>query len=78
MLNIAAFNVDIYGILRNLIEFILLPCFPNLLCLRSQIWKRVILFGYDRISAMQINRFTEIGVFDTSLGFTFLRCIALF
>ena len=32
MLNIAAFNVDIYGILRNLIEFILLLCFPNLLC----------------------------------------------
>ena len=32
MLNIAAFNVDIYGILRNLIEFILLLCFVFQIC----------------------------------------------
>ena len=39
MLNIAAFNVDIYGILRNLIEFILLLCFPNLLCFARKFGK---------------------------------------
>ena len=31
MLNITAFNVAVYGILRNLVEIVLLLCFPNLL-----------------------------------------------
>ena len=57
MLNIAAFNVAVYCILSNLIKFVLLLCFPNLLCLRSQIWKRGSLALFVRISAMQINRF---------------------
>ena len=39
--------------------------------------KGLLLFGYYRISAMQINRFTKIVIFATSLGFTFLSCIAL-
>ena len=43
MLNIAAFNVDIYGILRNFIEFILLLYFPNLLCFARKFGKGVVL-----------------------------------
>ena len=45
MLNIAAFNVDIYGILRNFIEFILLLCFPNLLCCARKFGKGVVLLN---------------------------------
>ena len=67
-----------YGVMRNLIEIVLLLCFQNLLCLRSQILKRVILFGYYRISAMQINGSFQIVTFVTSLEPTFLSCIALF
>ena len=55
-----------------------LLCFPNLLCLRSQIWKRFIFALFVKISAMQINGFTKIVVFVASLGFTFFGCIALF
>ena len=72
-----------YGILRNLIEIVVLLCllcllcFQNLLCLRSQILKRVILFGYYRISAMQINGSFQIVTFVTSVIPTFLSCIAL-
>ena len=40
MLNIAAFNMDIYGILCNLIEFILLLCFPNLRAQQSKFGKQ--------------------------------------
>ena len=39
--------------------------------------KGLLLLGYYRISAMQINRFTKIVIFVSSLGFTFLSCIAL-
>ena len=58
-------------------DFIVLLCFQNLLCLRSQILKRVTFALFVRISAMQIKRFTKIVIFVTSLGFTFLSCIAL-
>ena len=63
-------------------------CFPNLLAydlalfsefalLRSQIWKRDSFALVVRNSAMQINRFTKIVIFVSSLGFTFFSCIAL-
>ena len=84
-----ALNVAFYGIMRNLIEFVLLLCFQNLLAygfalfskfalLRSQIWKRRGFALFVRISAMQVKRFTKIVVFVTSLGLTFLGCIAFF
>ena len=49
--------------------------FSKFALLRSQILKRVAFDLFVRISAMQINRFTEIVVFDTSLGFTFLAAL---
>ena len=52
--------------------------FSKFALLRSQIWKRVTFALFVRISAMQINRFTKIVIFVTSLGFSFLSCIALF
>ena len=58
--------------------FIVLLCFPNLLCLRSQIWKRVTFALYVRISAMQIIGSFQIVTDVTSIRFTFLGCIALF
>ena len=80
MLNIAAFNVAVYCILRNLVEIVLLLCFPNLLCLRSQIWKRYSFALFVRISAMQINRFTQIVTGVTSVWFNIfeLHCAFLF
>ena len=53
MLNIAALNVAIYGILRNLIEIVLLLCllaydllcFPNLLCFARKFGKGLLLLG---------------------------------
>ena len=85
-------NAAVYDILRNLIEIVFLLCFQNLLVyglavfalfskfalLRSQILKRRGLALFVRNSAMQINRFTKIVIFVTSLGFTFFSCIALF
>ena len=44
MLNIAAFNVAVYCILRNLIKFVLLLCFTNLLCYARKFVKGVVLF----------------------------------
>ena len=52
--------------------------FSKFALLRSHIWKRGTFALFVRISAMQINRFTKIVIFVTSLGFTFLSCIALF
>ncbi len=59
-------------------QSLVLLCFPNLLCCARKFGKGLFLCGYDRISAMQISRFTKIVIFVTSLGFTFLSCIALF
>ena len=75
MLNIAAFNVDIYGILRNLIEFILLHCFPNLLCCARKFEKGLFLCGYDRISAMQIIGSVQIVTGVTSVVPTFFTAL---
>ena len=52
--------------------------FSKFALLRSQILKRGSFVLFVRKSTMQINRFTEIVVFVTSLGFTFFDCIALF
>ena len=60
------------------IDFIVWICFPNLLCLRSQIWKRGSLALFVRISAMQINGSGQIVTGVTSVVPTFLSCIALF
>ena len=54
-----------------------LAVFSKFALLRSQILKRVAFDLFVRISAMQIKRFTKIVIFVTSLGFTFLSCIAL-
>ena len=42
MLNIAALNVAIYGIPRNLIGIVLLLRFPNLLCFARKFGKGVV------------------------------------
>ena len=73
MLNITAFNVAVYCILRNLVEIVLLLCFPNLLCLRSQIWKRYSFALFVRISAMQINGSGQIVTGVTSVWFNFFE-----
>ena len=57
---------------------LILLCFPNLLRLRSQIWKRVTFALFVRISAMQINGFFQIVTDVTSVGFNLFSCIALF
>ena len=57
---------------------LVLPCFPNLLRLRSQIWKRVTFALFVRISAMQIIGSGQIVTFVTSVVPTFFCCIALF
>ncbi len=50
----AVFSIVLLAILMYLL---VLLRFPNLLAYGSQIWKRHILFGYYRNSAMQINWF---------------------
>ena len=62
----------------GIFDFIVLLCFPNLLCLRSQIWKRVTFALFVRISAMQIIGSGQIVTFVTSVVPTFFSCIALF
>ena len=55
-----------------------LPCFPNLLRLRSQIWKRGSFALFVRISAMQIIGSFQIVTDVTSVIPTLFGCIALF
>ena len=43
-----------FGFAAEFKSLTILPCFPNLLRLRSQIWKRVTFALFVRISAMQI------------------------
>ena len=50
-----------------------LLCFPNLLCLRSQIWKRYSFALFVRISAMQINGSGQIVTGVTSVWFNFFE-----
>ena len=52
-----------------------LHCFPNLLCLRSQIWKRGSFALFVRISAMQINGSFQIVTVVTSVAPTFLAAL---
>ena len=54
---------------------LVLPCFPNLLRLRSQIWKRVTFALFVRISAMQIIGSGQIVTFVTSVVPTFLAAL---
>ena len=62
----------------GIFDFIVLLCFPNLLRLRSQIWKRGSFDLFVRISAMQIIGSFQIVTDVTSVIPTFLSCIALF
>ena len=54
---------------------LILLCFPNLLRLRSQIWKRVTFALFVRISAMQIIGSGQIVTFVTSVVPTFLAAL---
>ena len=59
-------------------QSLVLLCFPNLLCLRSQIWKRVTFALFVRISAMQIIGSVQIVTFVTSVVPTFLAALRFF
>ena len=71
------------GALNSIVLFVVLMylsvllCFQNLLCLRSQILKRVTFALFVRISAMQIIGSFQIVTDVTSVVPTFVSCIAL-
>ncbi len=67
-----------FGFAAEFKSLTILLCFPNLLRLRSQIWKRVTFALFVRISAMQIIGSGQIVTFVTSVVPTFFCCIALF
>ena len=57
---------------------LILLCFKYLLCFARKYLKGLLLFNNIELAQCRLIGFTQIVTFVTSLGFTFLSCIALF